>query len=115
MAGPAVALVGDFAWAPAHAGAGGDTGRIDGGGGRDRGGRRRLDRGRGRIGRREGGALAGPATIASGLVAATLPAVAGGAVAPSGQPAPPAACGGLAGGATVAGLGAARQEPARSP
>jgi hypothetical protein len=113
MAGPAVTRFGDFAWALAHAGADGDTGRIDGGGRLGRGGtRRRPDRRRGRIGLREGGTLAGPAAIASGLVAATLSAVAGGAVASSGQPAAPAACGGLADGATVAGLGAARQEPA---
>lgn len=113
MARTAVALVGDFAWALAHAGAGGDMGRVDGAGrlGRD-GGRRRLDGGRGVIGLREGGTLAGPAAIAPGLVAAALSAVSGGTVAASGQPASPAASGGLAGGTTVAGLGAARQEPA---
>jgi hypothetical protein len=61
---------------------------------------------------REGGPLADPAPIAPYLVASALSPVAGGAVASSGQPAPPAACGRLAGGATVAGLGPARPEPA---
>jgi hypothetical protein len=113
VAGTAVAHVGDFAWALAPAGVGDDRCRIDGGGrhGLDDG-PCRLARKRGAIGLREGGALTGPAAIAPGLVAAMLPAVAGGAVAASGQPAAPAACGGLTGGATVAGLGAARQEPA---
>ena len=96
----------------AHAGVGDDVGRIDGGG------RLCLDDGRcwlarrgGMVRLREGGSLAGPATIAPGLVAAVLSAVAGAAVAASGQPAAPAACGGLTVGATVAGLGPARQEP----
>jgi hypothetical protein len=116
VAGPAVDLVGDFTWALAHARVGGDGGGIavERRWGRD-GGRRRPDRGRGGIGLREGGALAGPAAIAPGLVAATLSAVAGGAVTSSGEPSAPAARGGLAGGATVAGLGAARQEPAFAP
>jgi hypothetical protein len=112
MAGLAVVLFGDFAWALAHAGVGDDWCWIDGGGRlclND--GRCRLTRGRGMIRLREGGSLADPAAIASCLVAAVLSTVAGGAVASSGQPAAPAASGGLAGGATVAGLGPARQEP----
>lgn len=112
MAGRAVVRFRDFPRALAHAVVGDAGCRIDGGGRLcldD--GRCGLARGRGRIGLREGGSLADPAAIASGLVAAALPAVAGGAVASSGQPAAPAACGGLAGGATVAGLGPARQEP----
>ena len=73
---------GDFAWALAHAGVGDDVGRIDGGGrlGLDDG-RCRLARGRGMVRLGEGGSLAGPAAIASGLVAAVLSAVAGAAVA----------------------------------
>jgi hypothetical protein len=113
MAGPALGFFGDFAWALAHAGVGDDGWRIDGGGRLcldD--GRCRLARGPGMIGLREGGSLADPAAIASCLVAAVLSAVAGGAVSPRGQPAAPTACGGLTGGATVAGLGPARQEPA---
>lgn len=103
VARTAVALVGDFTWALAHAGAGGDMGRIDGGWGLGRGGgRRRLDGGRGMIGLREGGALAGPAAVASGLVAAPLSAAAGGA---SGERRP-----GRRG--YSSGPGAARQEPA---
>jgi hypothetical protein len=113
MAGPAVVRFGDFRWALAHAGVGDEGCRVAGGGrlSRDDGGRR-LARGRGRIGWRGSGSLADSAAIASGLVAAALSAVAGGAITASGQPAAPAACGGLADGATVAGLGAARQEPA---
>ena len=112
MAGPAVVRFGDFRWALAHAGVGDEGCRVAGGGrlSRDDGGRR-LARGRGRIGWRGSGSLADSAAIASGLVAAALSAVAGGAITASGQPAAPAAGGGLAGGATVAGLGPARQEP----
>jgi hypothetical protein len=113
MAGPAVVRFGDFAWALAHAGVGDEGCRVDGGGRLSRDdGRCRLARGRGRIGRRGSGPLADPAAIAAGLVAATRSAVAGGAITASGQPAAPAAGGGLAGGATGAGLGPARQDPA---
>ena len=116
MARPAGDGFEDFAWALTHGGGGDVRGRI--------GEERRLGfAGRWRgfavrggvIGLREGGALAGPAAVAAGLVAASLSAMAGGAVASSGQPAAPASSGGLAGRATVAGLGAARQEPAFAP
>jgi hypothetical protein len=113
MAGRSIVRSGDFIWALAHAGVGDDGSRIDGGGRRYfDGGRCRLARGPGMIGLREGGALTGPAAITSGLVASSSSAMAGGAVSPRGQPAAPAASGGLTGGATVAGLGPARQEPA---
>jgi hypothetical protein len=112
MAGRAVVRFGDFGRALAHARVGDAGCRIDGGGRLSLDdGRCRLARRPGRIGLREGGSLAGAAAMASGLVAAVLSTVAGGAIASGGEPAAPAACGGLTGGATVAGLGPARQEP----
>ncbi len=109
-------FLGDFGWALAHGGVTDGARRV--GGGRRRGlddRRRRLDVGGGVVRFGESRSLSDPATIASGLVAAALLTVGGGAVALTGEPGPPAACSPLAGRATVACLGSARQEPVFAP
>ena len=97
VAGQARKFFGDFSWALALAG-------------RRRNGRR-IRRGR-RLRLGTGPTFAATAAVASGLVAATLLAAGRGPVALRGTPAPPAAGGGLTGGAAVTRLGASRQEPA---
>jgi hypothetical protein len=113
MARPAGDGFEDFAWALTHGGGGDVRGRI--------GEERRLGfAGRWRgfavrggvIGVRGRGTLTAALARPSGLVAAMLLAVGCRPIASPGHPAAPASRGALAGRATVAGLGSARQEPA---